>query len=681
MRNFEHDFFYAFDFKVLEGKESSKSTNASELDLSLDFFPEGGELIEGIPSIVAFKAINSKGEGVNLDGIILNSAGEKVGELSSVKSGIGVSLITPQNSEDLYAKVIWNSKELSFKLPPIRSEGYTMRINNNFESENVTIAVRARNADLFNGFIIGHQAGRIFAMATNTSKKNSFALSIDRSAFPPGICHLTFFDKNGTPQSERLVFANYPKMIELEIHPDELVGKRSAVSIGLELDSTASGANLSASITPFDEIKYSDNSLNIRNYFFLGSDLRGYIEDPEYYFIKSKDSFKALDYLLLTHGWRRFKWDEVLNSTKEIKFWAEDGITFTGTIVDYYNRDKARVGKISLSVLSKDFQLVEGETNEEGRFFINQADFVEPTDLIFQAKRRKGNKADKYLDDVYINLDKWKAPMVSKAKTRLLLSDNVDSASHELNEKIREVNQAFNFDPDAILLDDVVVLGQRRNVINETLTSANVLYNTPSNRIVADSIIGVEGFGSAFDLIARVPGVRVGGTFPNQSILIRGATSISSSLEPLYLLDGIPVDGATVSTITAQDVSFVDVLKGSDAVIYGSRASGGVVAIYTKRGKNGGSKITPGILNISHPGYSQAREFYTPDYSYQKDEHAKPDIRSTLYWDPNITIDQSGHTQLEFYTSDQLGIFNIIIEGISNDGTPIFKRGTIKIDD
>lgn len=680
MRNFDPDFFYRYDFQVSSSKKDQIQGEKSGLDLSLKFFPEGGELIEGIPSIVAFKATDSNGRSVNVKGVIRSDDNERIAEFNTVKSGIGVLLLPPQNGEDLYAEVLWNGVERRFTLPAVKSEGFAMRITNSFGADNVTVAVNAKNAELHNGFIIGHQAGKIFAMAVNTSDKNSFALSIDRSAFPPGICHLTFFDQTGIPRSERLVFANYPKMIDVEIQPGQLQGKRTAATIDLKLDNDTIGANLSASITPFDEVRYQENSENIRNYFFLGSDLKGHIEDPDYYFTQSKTAFKALDYLMLAHGWRRFKWEEVLNSEKQVDFWVEDGITFSGSVVDFYNREKPRVGKISMSVINKDFLLVEGETNENGRFFMNQADFFEPTDLLFQAKRRKGNKADKYLNDVFINLDTWSPPEVTSTKNPFIRKDTMTSSFSELSEKIKKINRAYNFDPDAMLLDDVVVMGQRRNTVTETLTSANVLYNTPSNRIMADSIIGVESFGSAFDLIARVPGVRIGGTFPNQSVLIRGATSISAGLEPLYLLNGIPIDGGTVSTIPSQDVSFIDVLKGPDAVIYGARASGGVVAIYTKTGKDAPRKVIQGALNVTHPGYSKAREFYVPDYSYPKEEHAKPDIRSTLYWNPSIEIDSLGQAQLEFYTSDQLGVFNVVIQGLSNDGLPIFKKGTITIE-
>ncbi len=680
MRNFDSDFFYRYDFQVEANQSEESQSSRDGLDLSLKFFPEGGDLIEGIPSIVAFKALDSKGRSVDLSGTIHKRDDQKVAEFSSVKSGIGVLLLTPQSDENLYAKVLWNGVEKRFDLPAVKQEGITMRVTNSFGASNVTVAVSAKNAELQNGFLIGHQAGKIFAMAVNTSDKNSFALSIDRTAFPAGICHLTFFDQTGTPRSERLVFANYPKFIDVAIQPEQLSGKRTFATIDLKLDNDTLGANLSASITPFDEVRYNENSENIRNYLFLGSDLKGFIEEPDFYFTKNKEVFKALDYLMLTHGWRRFKWEEVLNNDKQVDFWVEDGITFSGTIVDFYNREKPRVGKISMSVINQDFMLVEGETNENGRFFMNQADFLEPTDLLFQAKRRKGNKSDKYSSDVFINLDEWSAPKVTGTKTPLIQKDTTRNSFSELSEKIKKINRAYNFDPDAMLLDDIVVMGQRRNTVTETLTSANVLYSEPSNRIMADSIVGVESFGSAFDLIARVPGVRIGGVFPNQSVLIRGATSISSSVEPLYLLNGIPVDGATVSTIPSQDVSFVDVLKGPDAVIYGARASGGVVAIYTKTGEDAPRKVTQGSLNITHPGYSKAREFYTPDYSTPKDEHAKPDIRSTLYWNPNIEVDSTGRAQLEFYTSDQLGDFNIVIQGLSEDGIPIYKKGKIRID-
>ena len=172
---------------------------------------------------------------------------------------------------------------------------------------------------------------------------------------------------------------------------------------------------------------------------------------------------------------------------------------------------------------------------------------------------------------------------------------------------------------------------------------------------------------SVFDLLRNVPGVIVSGSINNQTITIRGGSSI------LFLIDGVPVDRQFANFINVNDVLFIDVLKGAHAAIFGGRGGDGVIAIYT--GTDPDSKITSrksGIVDIIIYGFDKNRQFYSPDYSKNVSSLYEPDMRTTLYWNPYVLLSKGKENSISFFTSENTGNHVVTIEGLSEDGEPIF---------
>jgi TonB-dependent SusC/RagA subfamily outer membrane receptor len=145
--------------------------------------------------------------------------------------------------------------------------------------------------------------------------------------------------------------------------------------------------------------------------------------------------------------------------------------------------------------------------------------------------------------------------------------------------------------------------------------------------------------------------------------MIRGPSSLLGSNEPLYLLDGVPVDYSTVQTLSVYDVDYVEILKGPSASIYGMRGANGVIAIYT----NKGFYMKRGEIRFKMLGYHTPKKFYSPKYSASNNPSI-PDTRKTIFWNANVKTDNFGKAHVEFYHSDIPGEFEIVIEGMSPDG-------------
>jgi hypothetical protein len=685
MRNAADEFFYRTSFDVVKTyiSNSEISDTPKVKQLSIKFFPEGGDLIAGVPSIVGFKILGDNGLGVNVSGEILNGQGKIMTSFKPSVFGMGKFLIKPEAGDEYYARVNFGGKDLKFDLPDVLDSGCSMRINNGFNASTLTVAISSKDIDLHGGFIIGHQNGSVFFKIVNNCDNASFGIGLQKEIFPEGICHLTFFDKTGKPLTERVLVANQPQsnvIVQLEKNQSSFKTRQKAkFELKLsEVDTNLLPSNLSVSITPADIIKFTRNGENIRNYLLLSSDLRGYVEQPEFYFDKTKDAFSALDNLMLTQGWRRFEWDDVLNEKNvPLKHYSEEGITVSGQLLNYYRRSETRKGHVSISVFDSEFSFMEGDTDEEGRFVFTGMNFLDSTKMLIKGHRAVGKKG-KTDDDVFIKMDPYIYPKVNTRVVSGIPFDQEVNQDYLLEQiKMDKIDRAFSL--DVIVLDEIEIF-TRRNRDDDPYEREGMLYREPSARLEFDSIPGYQTALSIFDLIrGRVAGVFVRGQFPNYSISIRSYRSMTGGNQPLYILDGIWVRRTVIGSLNPADVLFIDFLKGADAAIFGSRGANGVVAVYTRTKSEYKPEDERGSISMYHPGYDVPREFYTPDYEIPQDEHAKPDIRSTLYWNPSIVTGSDGTASFSFYTSDQQGTFDLRIEGVALNGNPIFYKDTFSV--
>lgn len=671
MRNSDSEFFFNKDIQILRAKSSNDTTRVENNEILVNFFPEGGDLIDGIPTKVAIKITDPLGKGILSEGQITDSNGGETATFKTNEFGHALVFLNPKSGID-YLVTIGSKK---YRLPGIKSEGATLRVNHSPNLDMITISALSKNLDLKGATIVGHQRGH-FLFSGVSNKSNSFSIKIDKKNLDPGIVHITLFRKNNIPVSERLIFPSINPESKLSINANaEEYDKRSKAEISFQLrnDSIHSA---SVTINHKGETNYSEHHDNIVNYLLLDSDLKGKIESPHYYFGGSDEIYNDRDLLMLTHGWSRFNWQSVLEEEVfQPEFFAESGPVINGQVVDYFKTEKPRQAKFSLTILTMGIFDMEGETNENGEFSIETPHFSDSTYILVKAEgfKKKKGQMDKWVQIKLLNTEK---PQLDD----LVMNTTFSNPLFETKiEKLDQITKAFSLDQEATLLDEVVI--SVKNPVQQEYEKRTKMYKNPSNRIILDSV----KFGNTFantplDLLREVPGVRIVGTGLNQTATIRGSTSINGNNGPLYLIDGVPVESSVILTYPVEMIEFIDVLKGPATSIYGSRGAGGVVLIYTRRGTSRYKNEPPkGVLAFKHPGYSKTKEFFSPNYESPKEEHAIPDYRSTLYWEPNLQF-KNGQASLEFYTSDQAGVYNIRIEGMLKDGRPFFSQSELIVE-
>ncbi|WP_425390806.1 TonB-dependent receptor plug domain-containing protein [Ekhidna sp.] len=669
MLNFSHEFIFKRNFEVINSAlENSKENYNSERKIKqVDFLPEGGDLIAGIGTKLGISAYDSLGHGLATEGVIKNEQNEPVATFQTNRLGKGLSFLTPKSDKKYYAEI----NGAKFSLPEVKQKGASITVTHRYESDDIIVSIISKGVSLTNGHLVAHRRGEPLFTHKNVNEA-SFATKLRKQDLGTGMIHLTYFNDQNIPLCERLIYPNIPTLFnnDLEIKPNaESYSKRSKVQLNIKIPQSLHSASLV--VNPKQEQHFTENDESIISSFMLTSDLKGRIDSPGSYFMGTKEAYKAMDMLMLTNGWSRFKWEDILaGKGVEKTFPIEKGITIKGQLVGYYDQTKTRKGTIKMTTTNNGVKIAQGITNEDGKFIISDNIFEDSTRVILEATgfNKKGTKED---DNVSINLTLPKRP---KSDPYLSAPDVIDNFEQTVS-KQAQIRNAYFLDDEASFLDEVVVKGRR---IDERVEQTR-RYLEPDSRIILDSM-SFSPAGSVIDLLRNVSGVVVSGYGQNQSVTIRGISSINGSSSPLFVLDNVPVDISAIRSLPVQQVDFVDVLKGTKASIYGIQAAGGAVLVYTKKGESlRAAKKAKGLLVFTHPGYHQSKEFYSPNYEIPEESHSIPDYRSTLFWEPNISPGEE-ETQIQFYSSDQDGVFDVRIEGLMKDGTPFVERSSFTVE-
>lgn len=672
MRNFSCDYFFDQDVKIwnlFEASEKPDKPIVSSLEkIDLQFFPEGGTLVVGMQSKVAFKAIDSDGLGVSVSGKVIDNTGKEVATLQSNLLGMGhVSFIAEPKVN--YKAVLSKPNSLEFALPKAKEKGVGFFVTNNPLKSELIVRVQTNlDQPMKEAYLVGQTRG-VMCYAAKVTLPGAFVTTkIPKQNFPKGIAQITLFDALGNPIGERLVYIDKKDDLLVKIQTDKLSYKpREKVTVLVEVTNEKGeplAADLSLAVYDATQILVDENSLTISSFLNLTSDLKGNIESPEYYFNpKNTDRFEALDALMLTQGWRRFNWEDILANRWPMKNWApEQGISLRGKLVDKFNSKPLQEGRITLIEGDLTGDLISTKSGADGSFLFTDLQMYDTSRLALQAENKRGNKSVvKVLLDTLVKPSGCEVSRPNLAGT----ITNFESDFIKRGLRNREIDASYNFDQKDFMLEGVEVKAAK---IERTVQK---VYGAGSKTINAADVRGSASFLSPLQLLQGTPGVQLLGSGSSLSVQIRGVGSVNASNAPLILLDNSPIAMESINRIPVQSIESVEVFKGADAVVFGTQGANGVVAFYSKTGSDVNPVSSEGFFPIKNVGFHYPREFYAPRYDVVRSEHIKPDERVLLYWNPSIGTTSSGKASLEFYNHDLESSIKIILNGLSAEGLPM----------
>lgn len=662
MRNWDSEYFFHKSIHILSPTDTFPTSISSSEVWSLDFFPEGGDMIEAIPGKIAIKAVNQYGKGKVIEGVIEDDKGNFISQFTTNHLGMGIFYLRPIAGVKYQAKI--NGLVETFLLPQAKSKGLTLAVDNPQESDKITLRIQSIK-NYASVMVIAHVRSQICFSAKVQMSQLGAMLQIPKEVFPPGVAQITILNEENRPLVERLVFVNEPLKLKASISSNkEVFRPREKVGLQIELkdeDGNALEGDFSLSVVDQSGVLLEDSKETIFEYLLLRSELRGHIQDPSYYFDSSnEDRWQALDYLMLTQGWRKFTINELTQVDKKVTSWPwENGLSFSGKLLEYDTEKAVSYGKISMLDMSGSFESWETVADRDGDFAFRDVFLFDTCQLMFKGETRKGG-----------DLVRFKFEEAEKLPLAFPLFPLEPKAALEQKEVItksqtrNEIELSFNTDMRTIILDEVKIKGQdeRREVVGSKI------YGVGSVTLeVGDNPLLQNLPHPMMLVVGRVPGVIMQGG----RITIRGINSFGSNKGPLILIDDVPVyDSEILGSIPVYDIETVVVWKGPDAAAFGSQGAGGVIGFYTKRGRSTAVE-SPGVTNFLFKGYHIAREFYAPRYDQTREEHIKPDHRVTLHWEPYVQVDSTGSASLNFYNHDLPSKVLVKLEGITNEGVPV----------
>jgi len=630
-------------------------------DFDVQFFPESGNLLDNTLQCLGFKAIGKDGLSVDITGKVFTDKNEEICELSTLVKGMGKFSIKTQPNERYYVLVKRaDGIEKRFELPKTQTTGAAIQLGYNrgkilYKVSNYT---QIPNESLY---LLLHSRGKVFVVQPLKDLEGQ----ISESLLPPGIVSLSVIDSLGNIYCERLSFVrnfNFPTVSMLSDKP--VYSKRELVNLDFNVLSQQGNpvkGNFAISVTDQKTVKRDSLADNIISNLLLTSDIKGYVEEPETYFADNKAATREkTDVLMLTQGWRRFNTADIVKASYQTpKFYLEAGQVLSGKVMNLFNKPSRKCGIIMIPSYNSSIKLA--KTDSLGRYSIDGIQFPDSSSFILKAKK------EKTLGDVEIIPD---SDIFPKPTVYIPTPLKANVASVEQNEYFKQSKEKYFTEGGmrVINLSEVTVKTAKKE------TEYNTYYSGGEDDLITSEKIKQFPGLNVFDILSiTTTGIRiVGDQFNGYIVSIRGGRP-SGGLNgggPLILVDGIKIqDMNDLKFLNSEDVESISVFKDANTAIFGTKGSDGVIAITLKRGQERKAQKPISLTTVTPLGYQKPAEFYVPKYDVDSVRlNDKADLRTTIYWNPELETDDNGNVHVSFYTADKANNYSVVMEGISKSG-------------
>lgn len=607
--------------------------NPKDSAFRFELFPEGGNLVSGILSKLAFKATDGQGNPVDVEGTLYQDD-EPLIEIKSMHDGMGVFLFSPLQNKK-YRIELKNGK--SYPLPDILPEGMVLRLSKQDKKQLSFIISQSNGLPGEEVYLVGHMRGMVCCMAKAQLKDNlKISIPLDNFLYQ-GIAEFTLFNAAMQPIAERLVYLHPEKKLYITAEPKKksfTIREKATIQIKVT-DEQGNPVRASLGVSIYDQTyKNLADPVNILTHCYLLSQIRGKIYNPAYYFDKeNKKRMEALDLLLLTQGWRRYVWSAA-NLAYTGKPFLTDEINGLQTIESKKKKEQSQG--------SEQLIQVSGPNGNSKFVWVDSTTyFTVGTDIM------------KDLRGGYVYLK----PMLSEEfKPKLRIDDLFPAINTVRNEKTKN-------DPIINLLQDEKEKPFTQSVVSQdsTILLSEVTITGKGRKPFRDKVMG------RLDSLAQM---NLGPWVCKHGWLENYKDGYTHHHDPRYcpcvVDDGeprtVPVIGRKYHIMKAE--YFPCSARGGCCfkpldhqwVVYEG-------AIYSEEE----------LLRMNNlwrtKGYYADREFYQPDEIDM--QSSIPDARNTLLWEPSVITNENGEATVSFFCSDINTSFIGLIEGV--DGTGLLE--------
>jgi len=721
MRNFDEAFIFEKSITVVsklnavpitthsqaalnEGKPISiKNTVIPEI--TVRFFPEGGAMVQQLSGLVAVKAEISDGTGLALKGAILAlPSNDTVSRFTCDSMGMGLFTLMPIKGQHYQAVYSCYNKPATVPLPAPLTQGPVLKV---YRTDTAWIANLSVNTEL-----VIDPAGRNFKLNIKHAGKTYFQhdvtvdseghkrIIIPQKLLPPGITCLTLQDGLGRPCCERLIYNEPLLPVKLTLQTDQsaytthqktIVNIQTTNASGKAVKANLSMAVVDATIIPLDE-------RSIATYLMLQSDLKGVIAQPGRYFDTTNvERLKQLDLLLMTQGWRDYLWRRLADTSINLTYAPEQSLALQGKVIEE-NTGKALHG-VNVSLYAnqaKGIKLFSGITDTLGRYYFNKIIQYGNSPVTLTAHDLKGKDAGQIIADTayselpvknYLAMSSLKIEEHKKYEALIQrqlakpLKDTLKLKEVKVNGNknitLRDVTVTSFGYPDEVLVPGLKE-NQERTIRDYLLfASKQARYESVSgadeNRRLDRIVFYAEGLKLDPRLIVNGYEVPIESVeeFVKNDMYNRYFNLSLSKVERIVIKRMIAPP--TLKRARGESAEFMNISGGVESNV--TKIDSEPVFIIYLTLKPGALDVEQkGVMHQQINGYYQAREFYKPTYDSPAKANA-PDYRTTIHWEPMMQTNALGHASVSYYNADNKGKVRIIIQGVTETGSPVFAVG------
>ncbi|MCM4150445.1 hypothetical protein DHD05_02480 [Arenibacter sp. N53] len=668
-----------------QGLRHTRTIVLNNPPLDLQFFPEGGEIIHGFRNKIGFKAVGLDGKGIAVQGKVLDAKGQKVASFMSNNLGMGFFFLEADSSSTYSANIVNSDKletEVTYPLPKAVSKGSILSVGRAKDKIRIQVESNYLNDRVF---IKASCRGTDYYLMEGALREGRLVYHLPSSKLPEGIIVFTLIDGQRIPIAERLYFNESEQdRLDISLSTNKKQYRRKEST---KLDIEVSGKGLAPTTTDLSilainkEHWHQGKGETIRSYFLLTSELKGEVEEPDFYFREDRpNSSYDLDALMLTQGWRRYKYPVKRQGPKF--YWPQPALVVKGTVRSGFpKRQLVSDADISLVTFGKSPSIYTQETDSMGRFhFLLDDAYGKRMKILLDSKDQEGKKTNYTIFMDTLNSPKVEfEPIISVQKVHPVARSVV--LAQQNRQKTEAIFDSLN---GVTQLDEVVVEGYR---LTPERQKAYKQFGEPDMVIEGDIIrskerkwsyglysilmfeygdqVEIEQFSDGF-MLANIRGGRGEPTL----LVVDGRLLTKEEYEFVpHMPPGIVESVELIKYAKFFVKQYLTVFPETDPLE--APTLGHIISVYTKGGVgiHGTHRPAPGTLESTIEVFSPEKEFYAPKYDRKLPaDSQKPDLRSVIHWAPSIRTDQNGKTSVSFYNGDIAGEYIIIVEAISSDG-------------
>jgi hypothetical protein len=672
----------------------------------LQFMPEGGAMIVGFPTHIGFKAISEDGRGADIKGIITDSKGVQVANFQSTHKGMGSFTMNVKAGEVYSAKVVLPGGAVkTYPLPATVSSGIVLQVVNPIESDSVKLTLAASEniiQEQASYFLVAKARGIVcYAAIVNFQNKKAMHRVIPKNLFPTGITHFILMTNKGVSLNERLVYIDQKDNLNISFKTDNTqIVPKDSIALNLTVANNAGrpvAGNFAISVTDDALVKFDTlQSDNIFTNLLLTSDLKGYVEQPAYYFQGNAIAWQALDNLLLTQGWVNYELP-----TKGITYKAETGYDVTGSISNVFNKPivKAKIMMLTIQPTMVNDTL----TDVNGKFKLKLPSLDTPV-FVFKATRNNGKTINSSIEIDEFVTPKFTVPSIPLTMPWYINTN--DTLTNYVRDNISLKREKEKLPAGVRLLKQVNIIAKKivrgSNNLNGPGNADFVFDEKDLEKAGKKSMLqfleeNIKGFRESLYLSPKnLTGVaaqrvysfemRLTGVMPGGSTawFFVGRKAVILKVDGVEIRDFNPdfrheYNLSFLKSHSVEDIKGIEVSATSqynsnymrrwhdmpmEEPYYHEYA---FIEITTRSGHGPALSTTPGIYLYKPLPLALPKQFYKPGYN-ATDIASTTENRSTVNWEPNVVTNAAGHAIIKFNVATKPSTYTIIAQGIDYNG-------------